>query len=122
MSIFSQRRPRWLLAPGIIALLALSSPTSSAWADSKCADQGAEGTTDGVTKDGDKGKRDGNFHVEERDGEKVYVIDTVVTVCGKVPRPLVAYVLQPRTINYEWVNLKQAFLPKILESVKKAPF
>jgi len=62
------------------------------------------------------------FHIEERNGEKVYVIDKVVKVCGKVPRPLVAYVLQARTINYQWETLKQDFMPKILDSVKKAPF
>lgn len=64
----------------------------------------------------------GQFHVEEQDGQKVYVIDKAITVCGKVPRPLVAYVLQPRNINYEWEGMKQEFLPKIRESVKKAPF
>lgn len=64
----------------------------------------------------------GQFHVEEQDGQKVYVIDEAITVCGKVPRPLVAYVLQPRNINYEWEGMKQEFLPKIRESVKKAPF
>jgi hypothetical protein len=31
-------------------------------------------------------------------------------------------VLQKSSINYEWTELKQEFLPKILESVKKAPF
>ncbi|MCG8424516.1 MAG: hypothetical protein MJE77_42020 [Proteobacteria bacterium] len=64
----------------------------------------------------------GKFHIEERNGQKVYVIDKVITVCGKVPRPLVAYVLQARTINYKWETLKQDFLPKVLDSVKKAPF
>ncbi len=64
----------------------------------------------------------GQFHIEERDGKKVYVIDSAITVCGKVPRPLVAYVLQARSINYEWESLKQEFLPKIRETVEKAPF
>lgn len=72
--------------------------------------------------DQDTDKSEGKFHIEERNGQKVYVIDKVITVCGKVPRPLVAYVLQARTINYQWETLKQDFLPKILESVKKAPF
>jgi hypothetical protein len=39
-----------------------------------------------------------------------------------VPRPLVAYVLQPRSINYEWEGMKQEFLPKIRASVNEAPF
>jgi len=63
-----------------------------------------------------------NFHIEERNGEKIYVIDKVITVCGKVPRPSVVYVLQAKSINYAWETLKRDFLPKILDSVKKAPF
>lgn len=86
--------------------LAIVVAIAPAWAD-KCNDAGTEA---------------GQFHVEEQDGQKVYVIDKAITVCGKVPRPLVAYVLQPRSINYEWEGMKQEFLPKIRESVKKAPF
>ncbi len=56
------------------------------------------------------------------DGRKIFVIQRAFVVCGKVPRPQVIYVLQQRNINYEWENLKQDFLPKILESVKKDPF
>ena len=84
----------------------------------------APGTShaEGCDEEGNSGKNEGKFHIEERDGQKVYVIDKAITVCGKVPRPLVAYVLQARSINYEWETLKQDFLPKILDSVKKAPF
>ncbi len=68
-------------------------------------------------------KKDGkNFHVEYRNGQKVHVIDTVISVCGKVPRPSVVYVLQAKNINYEWETLKQDFLPLILATVNKAPF
>lgn len=63
-----------------------------------------------------------NFHIEYRDGKKIHVIDTVVAVCGKVPRPSVVYVLQAKNIGYEWELLKQDFIPLILNSVKKAPF
>jgi len=71
----------------------------------------------------EKKKDDGkNFHIEERNGEKVYVIDKVITVCGKVPRPSVVYVLQAKSINYAWESLKRDFLPKILNSVKRSPF
>ena len=75
------------------------------------------------SSDENQAKKSGkNFHVEYKNGQKVHVIDTVVTVCGKVPRPSVVYVLQAKTINYEWENLKQDFLPLVLNSVKKAPF
>lgn len=80
----------------------------------------AEGCDDAANTDSTKGGK--NFHVEIRNGQKVYVIDKVITVCGKVPRPSVVYVLQPRTINYQWESLKQDFLPAIVDSVKKEPF
>lgn len=92
----------------LVAAFAIAAP-AVAWA----------GDCDQEESEGDEG---GKFHVEERDGQKVYVIDQAIAVCGKVPRPLVAYVLQARTINYKWETLKQDFLPKVLQSVKKAPF
>ena len=77
---------------------------------------------DETTKENQEKKAGKNFHIEYKNGQKVHVIDTVVTVCGKVPRPSVVYVLQAKSINYEWENLKQDFLPLVLASVKKAPF
>src|ERR1700742_4124415 len=67
-------------------------------------------------------KKQGKFHIENVTGHPVTVIDTVVSVCGKVPRPSVVYVLTAKAIDYEWENLKQDFMPLILQSVKKAPF
>ena len=98
-----------LIASLLVALsFALTAPGQS-WAE-------------GCDEEGNSSKGEGKFHIEERNGQKIYVIDKAITVCGKVPRPLVAYVLQARSINYEWETLKQDFLPKILDSVKKAPF
>jgi len=67
-------------------------------------------------------KKQGKFHIEYINGKPVTVIDTVVAVCGKVPRPSVVYVLTAKNIDYEWESLKQDFMPLILASVKKAPF
>ncbi len=67
-------------------------------------------------------KKQGKFHIEYVNGKPVTVIDTVVSVCGKVPRPSVVYVLTAKNIDYEWENLKQDFMPLIISSVKKAPF
>ena len=67
-------------------------------------------------------KKQGKFHIEYINGKPVTVIDTVVAVCGKVPRPSVVYVLTAKNIDYEWENLKQDFMPLILQTVKKAPF
>jgi hypothetical protein len=100
----------FVIAPALMVVLVFALGAlgaAPAWAD-KCNPDGQSET--------------GQFHVEEQDGQKVYVIDKAITVCGKVPRPLVAYVLQPRNINYEFEGMKQEFLPKIRESVKKAPF
>jgi hypothetical protein len=78
----------------------------------------AEGCED--TDSGDK--KQGKFHIEMVNGRPVTVIDTIVSVCGKVPRPSVIYVLAKKNIDYEWENLKQDFMPLILKTVKKAPF
>ncbi|MFT3695037.1 MAG: hypothetical protein QM831_18005 [Kofleriaceae bacterium] len=67
-------------------------------------------------------KKQGKFHIEYVGGKPVTVIDTVVAVCGKVPRPSVVYVLTAKNIDYEWESLKQDFMPLIINSVKKAPF
>ncbi len=97
------------LAAALLALAAVAAPTAAR----------AEGCDDQDTESKDSGK---NFHIEYRNGQKVHVIDTVIAVCGKVPRPSVVYVLQPKNINYEWETLKQDFLPLILATVTKAPF
>lgn len=67
-------------------------------------------------------KKQGKFHIEYVNGKPVTVIDTVVAVCGKVPRPSVVYVLTAKNIDYEWESLKQDFMPLIMATVKKAPF
>ena len=83
----------------------------------------AEGCNDETDDAAGSGtKKAGKFHIEYVNGRPVTVIDTVVSVCGKVPRPSVVYVLTAKTIDYEWESLKQDFLPLIIQSVKKAPF
>jgi hypothetical protein len=80
----------------------------------------AEGCPDDAEESGEK--KQGKFHIEYINGKPVTVIDTVVAVCGKVPRPSVVYVLTAKDIEYEWESLKQDFMPLILSTVKKAPF
>ncbi|MGE0868664.1 MAG: hypothetical protein AB7P03_08885 [Kofleriaceae bacterium] len=80
----------------------------------------AEGCPDEGEAAGEK--KQGKFHIEYINGKPVTVIDTVVSVCGKVPRPSVVYVLKEKDIDYEWESLKQDFMPLILATVKKAPF
>ena len=80
----------------------------------------AEGCPDETEAGGEK--KQGKFHIEYVNGKPVTVIDTVVSVCGKVPRPSVVYVITAKNIDYEWENLKQDFMPLILQTIKKAPF
>ena len=77
---------------------------------------------EGCEEEKDGEKKQGKFHIEYINGKPVTVIDTIVSVCGKVPRPSVVYVLTAKAIDYEWENLKQDFMPLIITSVKKAPF
>jgi len=77
---------------------------------------------EGCPDEGESEQKQGKFHIEYVNGKPVTVIDTVVSVCGKVPRPSVVYVLTAKNIEYEWENLKQDFMPLILSTVKKAPF
>jgi len=92
------------------ALLLAASPVL-AQSPERCQDDQGEGE-----------KKQGKFHIEIINGKPVTVIDTLVQVCGKVPRPSVVYVLTPKNIDYEWESLKQDFMPLILATVKKAPF
>ena len=96
------------------SLLILAALTANVWADNpeRCGDQDSQSQE----------KKQGKFHIEYVNGKPVTVIDTIVSVCGKVPRPSVVYVLTVKNIDYEWESLKQDFMPLILQSVKKAPF
>jgi hypothetical protein len=77
---------------------------------------------EGCDEDTSSEKKQGKFHIEYINGKPVTVIDTIVAVCGKVPRPSVVYVLTAKNIDYEWESLKQDFMPLIMATVKKAPF
>jgi hypothetical protein len=55
-------------------------------------------------------------------GRKVYKIEGAIVIEGKIQKPEAFYVLQKSNINYDWHELKQEFVPKILDSVTKAPF
>ena len=109
MTSSNSRRSRKLALPALSVLTLLARAPAAR----------AEGCPD----DAEAGeKKQGKFHIEYVNGKPVTVIDTVVSVCGKVPRPSVVYVLTAKNIEYEWESLKQDFMPLILSTVKKAPF
>jgi len=55
-------------------------------------------------------------------GRKIYKIEGAIVIEGKIQKPEAFYVLQKSSINYDWHELKQEFVPKILDSVTKTPF
>jgi hypothetical protein len=55
-------------------------------------------------------------------GKTVYRIIDAIHIDGKIQKPEAFYVLQKSSINYDWQELKQDFIPKILDSVSRAPF
>jgi len=60
--------------------------------------------------------------VEQSGRKKVYRIKTEFVIEGRIQKPNAFYVLQRSTINYDWMDTKQLFLPHILRSVKERPF
>jgi hypothetical protein len=55
-------------------------------------------------------------------GHKIYRITEEIRIEGKIQKPEAFFFYQKSSINYDWQELKQDFVPKILESVSKAPF
>ena len=106
---------------------ALAQAKKKAASAAKAADKGTKPTT-AKPADGDAAKAGDNpdqtkVKVERgAGGKKVYKIEGEIVIEGKIQKPEAFYVLQKSSINYDWHELKQEFVPKILESVTKAPF
>jgi len=108
-------KPRCLaiLAALVVALFALSGAApSTALAQETTGCDEDEGSKDDAKA----------FRKVVKDGEIVYEYTGVIRVCGKVPRPNVVAILLEKTIGYEWAKLKKDFIPKIKNSIRKAPF
>lgn len=55
-------------------------------------------------------------------GKKIYRITEDIRIEGKIQKPEAFFFYQKSSINYDWQELKQDFVPRILESVNHAPF
>lgn len=55
-------------------------------------------------------------------GKKIYRITDEIRIEGKIQKPEAFFFYQKSSINYDWQELKQDFIPKIVESVSRAPF
>ena len=101
----------------VFALLALVAPDAGPAA----AQPPAEGAASGAA--GAAGAEAPKVKVERGAGGKtVYRITDAIRIEGKIQKPEAFYVLQKSSINYDWQELKQDFIPKILDSVSRAPF
>ena len=45
-----------------------------------------------------------------------------IKVEGRIQKPQAFYILQRSNLNFEGLELKQSFVPKIVKSVDQAPF
>jgi len=113
-----KRRLRCL---AIVLSLAMLAPAALAQGKKRAAAKSAPGktNTEEPAEAGDATK----VKVERgTGGRKVYKIQGEIVIEGKIQKPEAFYVLQKSSINYDWHELKQEFVPKILDSVTKAPF
>lgn len=51
-------------------------------------------------------------------GKPTMVIEKEIVVCGRPARPTVAYVTNPKDVDYSWTQLTEDLASKIVESVK----
>lgn len=120
----SETRGRGLRMVAILLAGALGASTGSAAraqgpAAKKAAQKGAAAGAEPAA-DGDQ---DPKVKVERgAGGKKVYRIEGEIRIEGKIQKPEAFYVLQKSSMNYDWQELKQNFLPKITDSVRRAPF
>jgi hypothetical protein len=107
---------------GLLSLAILASATlagSSVIAQPAARPAGAAQPT-APTDDSQQGPK---VKVEKGAGGKtVYRITEAIRIEGKIQKPEAFYVLQKSSINYDWQDLKQDFVPKIVDSVSRAPF
>ena len=103
-----------VILAGLLALPALAFAQSAKTADT--ADTAAPAGTDQATA-APKVKIE-----RAANGQKIFRITEGIVVEGRIQKPNAFYVLQRSSIDYDWENLKQDFLPKILQATGQHPF
>jgi glutathione synthase/RimK-type ligase-like ATP-grasp enzyme len=118
------RRSLLVVAAGLLATL-LVAPVPSALAKKKspAPTPAAAAKPESEAGAADADQEPAKVKIERgAGGKKVYKIEGEIVIEGKIQKPEAFYVLQKSSINYDWHELKQEFVPKILDSVTKAPF
>lgn len=57
--------------------------------------------------------------IEMIKGKPTMVIEKEIVVCGRPAKPAVAYVTNPKDVDYTWMQLTEDLATKIVESVSK---
>ncbi|MEQ8279408.1 MAG: hypothetical protein RMA76_18385 [Deltaproteobacteria bacterium] len=63
----------------------------------------------------------GSVEAYAQSGRRVVRIREV-RIEGRIQKPQAFYILQRSNLNFEGLELKNSFVPKIIKSVEKAPF
>lgn len=59
-------------------------------------------------------------NVTQRPRRVIRITETKIE--GRIQKPQAFYILQRSNLNFEGLELKNSFVPKIIQSVEKAPF
>ena len=62
-----------------------------------------------------------NDALAQSSGRRVIRLEAI-KVEGRIQKPQAFYILQRSNLNFEGLELRQSFIPKIIESVNKEPF
>ncbi|MEM1024078.1 MAG: hypothetical protein AAGD10_06045 [Myxococcota bacterium] len=62
-----------------------------------------------------------NAQNQRRRPRRVIKLD-VLRIEGRIQKPQAFYILQRSNLNFEGLELKRSFVPKIIESVESEPF
>jgi hypothetical protein len=98
----------------LLAICALGLPTVAA-ADTKTSEQCREDAAQAA-------KKPSTYHYEMIGGKQTMVVTTEIIICGHPAKPSVVILTTPKSQSYQWESLEQHMLPRILDSVKHAPF
>ena len=63
-----------------------------------------------------------SIHVKRDGAQRVYVLDTPIHVCVHPPRPAVAIVPGPASVDYVWHDLAEDLVGHIAEALRHPPF
>ena len=58
---------------------------------------------------------------QSRSGRRVIRLEAI-KVEGRIQKPQAFYVLQRSSLNFEGLELKQSFIPRIFKSIEEQPF